>query len=272
MQKPMIYLKNKRNNSMKKVFFIVTLCFLALSCKSKKALISEGVATESVKSSEIIKSHYNNKTDFKTLYSKASARFESDKQSQNVTAEIRIKKNEIILISIRFLGITMAKALITPNEVKYYEKIDGTYFEGNYELLSNLLGTELNYSKVENLLIGEALDDLTTEKFTATIFENLYKLKNVNTKEIDKTFYFESENFLLKKEEIIQGSKNRKATIEYPSYQKIGSYTLPASIEIRAEQDKGKTSISIKYNTINLNEDLTFPYAVPDGYDRIFIK
>ena len=257
---------------MKRIVIIVSLCFFALSCKSKKALISEGVATEKINATEIIKNHYNNKNDFKTLYIKASARYEDLKNASSVTADIRIQRNEKILISIRFLGITMAKALITPNEVNYYEKLNGTYFKGDYELLSQFIGTELDYNKVENLLIGEAIDDLNKEKFVAIIVDKLYKLNNVNTKEIDKTFYFESDNFLVKKEEIIQANKNRKVTIEYPNYQKNGNYMLPAAIEINATHDKGKTAISIEYNTINLNDELSFPYSVPDSYERIYIK
>ncbi|MEZ4876115.1 MAG: DUF4292 domain-containing protein [Flavobacterium sp.] len=257
---------------MKKIIFVVSICFFAMSCKSKKALISEGIATEKIKATEIIKNHYNNKNDFKTLYIKASARYEDPKNANSVTAEVRIQRNEKILVSIRFLGITMAKALITPSNVYYYEKINGTYFEGDYELLSQFLGTELDYTKVENLLIGEAIDDLNKEKFVALIVDSFYKLNTINTNEIDKTFYFEADNFLVKKEEIIQNSKNRKVTIEYPNYQKVGEYMLPAAIEINAEQEKGKTAISIKYNTINLNDELSFPYSVPDGYERIFIK
>ncbi|MGV9002494.1 DUF4292 domain-containing protein [Flavobacterium sp.] len=257
---------------MKKTAIIVSLCFFVLSCKSKKALIAEGVAKEKIKATEIIKNHYGNKNDFKTLYIKASAHYEDAKNANSVTADIRIQRNEKILISIRFLGITMAKALITPNEVNYYEKLNGTYFKGDYELLSQFIGTELDYNKVENLLIGEAIDDLTKEKFTAIIIDNLYKLNNVNTSEIDKTFYFEADNFLVKKEEIIQANKNRKVTIEYPNYQKSGNYMLPAALEIKAQHDKGNTSISIQYNTINLNDELSFPYSVPDGYERIYIK
>lgn len=252
--------------------FVAFLSFFVWSCKSKKALISEGIATEKIKATEIIKNHYNNKKDFKTLYIKAAARYEDLKNANSVTAEIRIQREEKILISLRFLGITMAKALITPSNVYYYEKINGTYFEGDYELLSQFLGTELDYKKVENLLIGEAIDDLTQEKFVAIIVDNFYKLNNLNTSEIDKTFYFEAENFLIKKEEIIQAKKNRKVTIAYPNYQKVGNYMLPASIEIHAEQDKGKTAINVEYNTINLNDELSFPYSVPDGYERIFIK
>jgi hypothetical protein len=54
-----------------------------------------------LKSSKIIANHYNNKTDFSTLYIKADAKYSDDRSSQNVTAEIRIKKDEQILV-IRF--------------------------------------------------------------------------------------------------------------------------------------------------------------------------
>jgi hypothetical protein len=55
-----------------------------------------------LKSSKIIANHYNNKTDFSTLYIKADAKYSDDRSSQNVTAEIRIKKDEQILVSIRW--------------------------------------------------------------------------------------------------------------------------------------------------------------------------
>jgi hypothetical protein len=66
-----------------------------------------------MKAAKIIGNHYNNKSNFSTLYIRANAKYADDKQTQNVTAEIKIKKDEQILVSIRFLGITMAKALIT---------------------------------------------------------------------------------------------------------------------------------------------------------------
>jgi hypothetical protein len=39
----------------------------------------------------------------------------------------------------------MAKASITPTSVSYYEKIKGTYFEGDFSALSQWLGTDLDY-------------------------------------------------------------------------------------------------------------------------------
>ena len=89
------------------------LVFLIISCKSK-ANLAEGNANDLLSSEKIISNHYNNKVNFSTVYIKANAKYKDEKNSQSVTAEIRIKKDEQILVSVRFLGFTVAKALITP--------------------------------------------------------------------------------------------------------------------------------------------------------------
>ena len=135
---------------MKKHLTILLLILLA-SCKSKAVLL-EGNASNTISADKIIMSYDNNKIDFSTLYIKASAKYEDDKQSQNVQAEIKIKKNEKILVSIRILGFTVAKALITPTSVQYYEKVGSKYFEGDYAGLSKWLGTDLDFQKFLNYL------------------------------------------------------------------------------------------------------------------------
>ncbi|WP_298222385.1 DUF4292 domain-containing protein [Flavobacterium sp.] len=253
------------------LFTVFFVALTLLSCKSKAVVVKEGKAKGVLSSDTIVKKHYGNRKDFSTLYIKSSAHYEDPNQSQNVTAEIKIKKNEMILVSVRFLGITMAKALITPNEVKYYEKINGQYFEGDYSLLSRWLGTDLDFNKVQNLLLGQALDDLTKGNYKPSIEDNLYKLVDANNTGTSKTFYFESGNFLIKKEQIAQPAKERSVQIVYPNYGYYNQMALPAGMVIDAEQPKGKVNISIEYNAVSIDEDLSFPYSVPEGYERIFI-
>lgn len=247
------------------------------SCKSKAVLVDSNskptitIDENAISSQKIIKNHYNNKSDFSTLYIRSSAKYRDEKQSQNVSAEIKIKKGEKILVSIRFLGITMAKALITPNEVKYYEKINGTYFEGDYASLSVWLGTDLDFEKIQNMLVGKPIDDLTQQDYAYELTDKFYKLSAVKDK-TEKTFSFESKNYLLKKQEISQPEKDRTFAVNYPNFQDFALAILPANLEINAMQKKGKTEISIDYNSVTFNEDLSFPYSVPDGYDRIFIN
>ena len=248
------------------------LVFLLLSCKTKKAFVADNSSNNVLTSENIIEKNYNDKMNFSTLYIKSNASYKDGKQSQNVTAEIKVKKDEKILISIRFLGITMAKALITPNEVKYYEKINGSYFEGNYAALSRWLGTDLDFQKVQNMLIGEAIDDLKGAKFETTIEDNLYKLSSNTDANTSKTFYFENNNYRIKKQAITQAAQGRMLQVSYPERKEASEAFLPLRIAIEAIQNSETTNININYNTISFNEDLSFPYSVPESYERIFIN
>lgn len=260
---------------MKNCYYILLIVFL-VSCKSKAVLVDSNsvkpvMDENAVTSEKIIENHYNTKSDFSTLYIRSGAKYRDGKQSQNVSAEIKIKKDEKILVSIRFIGITMAKALITPKEVKYYEKINGTYFEGDYASLSEWLGTDLDFNKIQNMLVGKPIDDLTQQKYVYELTNKFYRLNAVEDK-TEKSFFFEAKNYLLKKQEIVQPEKERAFTVTYPDFQDFSTAILPATIQINAMQKKGKTEISIEYNSVTFNEDLSFPYSVPDGYERIFIN
>lgn len=258
---------------MKKYIAILLVTIFMISCKSKKVAVqNSNTETPAKIDNKIVEKHYENKLDFSTLYIKASAKYVDEKQNQNVTAEIKIEKDKQILVSVRFLGITMAKALITPTTVSYYEKIKGTYYEGDFTSLSKWLGTELDYSKVQNLLVGEALDDLRKGKYTQTIVDNLIRLEDEKEASLKKAFFLEPEKYLLQKEQISKTSENMMLEIKYSEGKVFNQGTLPTSIEINAIQPKGRTDINLNYNTISFNEELSFPYSVPSGYKKIIIK
>lgn len=257
---------------LKTLGYCLVLTFLTtlISCKSK-AVIAEAKATKKMSADKIVSNHYAIKKDFKTAYIKADVKYNDDRQSLNVSAEIRIKKDEQILVSVRVFGITMAKALITPTAVKYYEKPGNKYFEGDYSTLSKWLGTDLDFKKVQNMLIGQAFDDLNKGKYEASIEEGLYKLEDQSNKNTEKAFFFEASQFLIKRQEISQKAKNRMLKVSYPNHKDYTETILPTELIIEALQDNKNTKINIEYQSATFNEELSFPYSVPNGYDRIFI-
>ncbi|WP_130733192.1 DUF4292 domain-containing protein [Flavobacterium sp. J27] len=256
---------------MRKLFILLFVAAFLFSCKSKKTVV-DGVAIKEVSSVKIIQGHYKNSPDFKTIAIRANAKYKDNHQSHSVNADIRIKKDEMIWINVKMLGFPLAKVLITPEKVSYYEKINNTYFEGDFSMLSNWLGTDLDYTKVQNLLLGYAVDDLKKGKYENSIEENWYKLteKEKKTATVAKEFYFESANFLLKRENISQPTENRKLEIQYPSYQNEMAIFLPNEIQIKATQ-KEEVTISLFYKSITFNEDLNFSFSIPEGYDRVSV-
>ena len=256
----------------KKWFSLMTLLFLITitSCKPK-GFIAEAKATKPLKAEKLIRSHYELDRDFKTAYIKADVNYKDPKESLNLSADIRIQKDEKILISIRFFVITMAKGLITPTEVKYYEKTGSSYFEGDYSTLSKWLGTDLDFTKVQNMLIGEAFDNLEQGKYESSVENGLYKLEDKTSKNIVKTFLFEASMYLIKKQEFQEMKKNRTLIVDYPNHKLYDKISFPTALEIDAVNQGKKTEIDIQYNSIKFNDELSFPYSVPSGYDRTFI-
>ncbi len=253
---------------MKYILVVVFAGFL-IGCKSKQA-VATLAAKDTAEITKIINGHYANETNFKTLNIKANAKYEDPSQSHSLNADIRIKKNEIIWINIKILGFPIAKALITPAKVSYYEKINNTYFEGDFSMLSNWLGTDLDFQKVQNLLLGKSIDDLSKGNWISGINDKLFKLSQAQTTDISKEFYFEAANFLLKKETITQASQNRALEIQYPSYKEVEHIFLPNEINIKAAQ-KDKISIAIEYKNTTFNENLNYSYAIPSDYKAIQI-
>ena len=254
---------------MKSILSAFLIVFL-IGCKSKQS-VTTAAANENTEVSKVINGHYKNVHDFTTLNIRANAKYEDEKQSHSMNADIRIKKDEIIWINIKFLGIPMAKAMITPTKVSYYEKINNTYFEGDFSMLSNWLGTDLDFNKVQNLFLGKAIDDLTKDKWVSEVVEKMFKLSLPNGSDVSKEFYFEGANYLLKKETITQASKNRNLEIRYPSYKEEKGMFLPNEINIKAEQ-KNKVTIDIEYKNTTFNENLSYPFSIPSGYTAVEIN
>ena len=155
--------------------------------------------------------------------------------------------------------------------MRYYEKIGSNFFDGNYETLSKWLGADLNFLKVQNLFLGKPVDDLTKEKFIILLTEKIAQLQNSDV-ETSKSFSIETDNYTLEKQEIKQLNQNRTLQIAYPQYQNINQMLLPSALEIDVNAAEKNTSININYRSISVNEELSFPYSVPDGYTQIYIK
>lgn len=259
---------------MRRIIPIIVLALL-FSCKAKQKLVEpkEIAATASNETaSNIIKNHYALKRDFKTAYVKADIDYVDAKQSLSLSADIRIKKDEIILVSVKMLGITMAKAIITPTQVRYYEKLGGKFFEGDYKTLSNWLGTDLDFQKVQNMLIGQAMDDLSKGEYLVVSEDNSPKLEDKSGGNFAKAFVFDGSNFSLNRQEITQQTPERKLLVNYLNYKTYPESIIPGELLIFAKQEDKTTSISIGYKNATFNEDLSFPYSVPGGYDQIIIK
>jgi len=251
------------------------LCFSVLvlsSCKGTKGI--SGTGTKKLSTEKIISNHYKRSFNFETLNARIKVKYSDGDNSYGPSATLRIKKDETIWLSVKMLGITLAKAMITPEKVSYYEKIQNTYFEGDFQGLSEWLGTDdLDYDKIQKMLIGEALFDLRESKHTSSIAPQGYRLKPKSELALfERLFLINPNSFKMVTQQLNQPVENRNLTILYKSYQKVGNQDFPKEIVIDAKQKDEKTRIDIEYRTVDYNAQVNFPFRIPSGYKEITIQ
>lgn len=222
--------------------------------------------------SKVVSSHYGAEPEFKTMVSRMRLNYQDSERSQSVTVSFRMEKDNTIWISAQLLGIPLAKALITRDRVSYYEKISKTYFDGDYSLLSKWIGTPLDFDKLQNLLIGNTIYDLRDDRYKLTESTRGYQLVPADGSEmIKKMFLLDPSNFRASAQQLSQERQNRNVTVTYPKYQRVSGQTLPEEIRIIANEAGSGTQIDITFRSVSLNEQVTFPFEIPSGYEEIEI-
>jgi hypothetical protein len=242
------------------------LVFLVFNCKSSRT-ISGGEANFKLSAKQLLKDNAKQTPVFKTLQSKLKITFNQDGNEQSYTVNFRAKKDEMLWISATF---SVVKALITPEKVSFYNKLDNTYFEGDYKYLSDLLGTELDFQKVQNLLLGEAVFNLNTNTYDVSVNEEAYIVQPKNQRELFEIFFLiDPVHFKIKSQQISQPQEFRHLQIDYLTYQEVDKQTLPENIKIIAVEANKETNIELEFKNVTLNEDLSFPYKIPSGFKEI---
>ena len=247
----------------------ISLVFLFLaSCKSTKAVTSSGEVAQ-LSTKNIIKSHYRNTLRFKTIRGKLKVNFDDGKMQENFTLSLRMEKDKAIWISAK---LSLVKIYMTPEKVSFYNKLDNTYFEGDFKLISKFIGTELDFEKVQNLLVGNALFNLKKEKFDSQLLDKTYVLTPKEELELFKRlFLLDAYHFRIKKQQLSQETEQRLLTIDYPQYQEITGQAFPKNVEIKAQEIDKTTKIEVEYRKVIFNEKVRFPFKIPSGYREIKI-
>lgn len=246
---------------------ILVLTLMGLvGCKATK----NAASTEDLASAKIIKAHYDTHPEFETLAARLKIRYSDPETTQNVTVSLRMKQGETIWMSASVLGISLAKAMITKDRVQFYEKIDGTYFDGDFELLSDLLGTELDYNQVEALLLGQPIYDLRSGGFSAGATSSRYLVAPRKQSALfDLFFYLNSGAFTLQEQRLAQREAQRDLTISYGDYFEEQQGFFPSEIHVKAQEAEKTTTIDITYRGLDFNSEVSFPFNIPGGLKEI---
>lgn len=219
---------------------IVILLILVFSCKTKKEInvVTTNNETDTKSPAYLLDKMYKNDTKFETLSAKFSADLYTGSNSTTFKSTLRIRKDSAIWMSISpALGIEVARVLITKDSVYFMNRINSTYFAGDFIYFSNLLNTEVDYNLLEALLIGNAIDKFSPDDFIVFQEKNQLVLSTHKKRVVKKTLQKQERAVKLENKDKIEKADKVEA-----KEKKIITKTAP-------------TDTSIYVQTIWLNAD-----------------
>ena len=204
-----------------------------------------------------------------------------EKDERSFQAHIKICKDSLIWISISpALGIELARVLIEPDTVRFINRIDGTYFIGDFSLLSNLLQADLSFELVQAVLLGDAylhysvdkyIQDTENNEFVLSTFKKR-KIKRENDLEIPEILtqeiWYSSLAGKVKRMEMRDYRPVRSFNVIYLNHETVDSVSVPSRIELTATANKS-LRLKMDYSKISVNKKQNISFTIPEDYEPV---
>jgi hypothetical protein len=269
--------------------YLVIVAMLAFSCKTVKKVqgIQQAIAkkdtaqvvvikeTPKVDSGAIVKEIMSKvvkgKIDFNTFNAKIRVDYDGVEKSDNYTAYLSMKKDSIILITIKgsLMGISAVglEAKIKKDSVVLYFKQDGYVQYRSINYIQDETHLPFDFYSLQDILIGNPVFiDSNVVSYKASpsqllvfMVGNLFKhLITLNNADYTVTH---------SKLDDVDIQKNRTCDITFSNYQSLGKYQFATYRKISVSE-KSKLDIYLDFKEFNINEPLKYNFEIPKKVKR----
>ncbi len=246
---------------------IIAIVFIA-GCKAKKAVVVEKKPVPVVKNNNKLLTDLEEKQlNFTTFSTKAKAKLAFDGNENDVTLNFRIKKDQKIWVSVTYIGLEIARALITPDSIKILNRVKAEYTAKSFSYVHKFANKEVNFTMLEAILVGNSIPAFLNTNALITTQNNLIVLNgSKNTIKYQLNYDALKE---LSQTNLKDPLANQELNINYSNFGAVGANNLPFNINLNSKTKNSSVAASMQYGAIQINENLDFPFSVPKRYETV---
>lgn len=218
------------------------------------------------------------------LNAKAAVVTLQDGSETTFNISLRAKRDSLIWISISpLLGIEVARVLITPDSVKFLNRLQGRYQASTFETINRLLQLKVNFEAVQSLICGNFFAYKKNEnRFNSVYIEDkFYVLSSLNKKKLKRSLEEKDPNkpviqdvfvnpamYRILKTAIEDQKINKTLVTEYDDFRETPYGFFPHRSVTRVSAER-ELEIRIEFGKVLTGEPQEFPFNVPQSYVRM---
>lgn len=261
---------------MRKLLLFATLFAFIQSCGPKVDL-PEG-APPYLKTKELIEKAEAQALDFETLSIKGKGRYEENGKGQSFRFEIRLAQDSLIWVDIAdpFLGLKVARGVLSAKEVSYYNRLERNYRQGPTAQLSDYLGFAFDFQPMMTVL--SASFSTWDMDWYQDYQPEFYQLHNFSTEEgaappaaglplMSQMLHaqsFRPVDFKLRRPE-----SGQNLQISLQEYSRFADFDFPTLVEMNFQEAAKKLNLRLEISDVKRNENLSYPFRIPPSYEKL---
>lgn len=264
------------------ISWLFVMHLMIVSCNTQKKVYKTPLKEEGA--DYLISQMKDNQNHFETFSAKALASITSDGKKNDIKINIRIKKDSVIWVSISAgVGIEAARVLLTKDSVLFINRLDKTFFAGNYEFINTMINAQVDFDIVQAILTGNDFTWYDYQDLKATVVNNQYQLESAHRRKMKKyirshdtvsqviyqSLWLNPISFKIEKLKIKEiKNENKKIIAEYSKFKEIESQVLPMQYNLTISA-KENIEIDATLIKVDLKKELSFPFNIPSKYIEI---
>lgn len=249
---------------------LIVMAALWTGCKSV-AVLPNKAPIDKVDIKKLSKEMDRQHPKFTHLRGRVRATYDDGKNKQQVLVNLRMTQNQKIWMSANMI-IPIAKLMITPKEVQFYEKFQKTFFEGDIDFINQQFNTEFGYQNLQDLLLGIPVVVPQKGKWKQIGHPADYVLTPRGRQPIKPTYFIDPARFLLKEQRFVLPKTQHILSFKYPEYQKVSGENVPKRIAISYFDGEQLLQVDLEWSRVNFPKEINFPFRIPEGYKPIRLQ
>lgn len=255
-------------NYLRGICLIIIVSFSLLSCKTTKTVIKPvnlKKETPEFLFDRLI--HQQFQADW--LSAKGKLRYEDPYQSASATVNIKMKKDSLIWMNIKKLGIEAARVKITTDSIYIINRIHNEYSIHGLDYLEKRYNLPATLSMIQTLLLGNPIF-FGKKHMQSTIKESFHEL-HFKEDGMESYYWLDHPDFFLRKMNFIDNHARRTLEFTLDDYRQIPenqNFSYLRTLELNS-RETGQINIDFKFSKLEINAPKTIRFEIPERYERV---
>lgn len=245
---------------------LLVAILLLPACKSSRP--ATGRIDEKLSARAVLDRMVRNQVRAEWLDARARIGFAGDGTEASATANIKLRRDSVIWISVKKFGFEVARAQVTKDSVYVVNRIDNEYTIAPLSYLAEKYRLPADYSMIEQLLLGNPIL-WVRDGWQSETEEGLYRLQAKRGAE-ENHLWVSPGNFKLQRMEFRDEADGRRLDVKLDKYSRLDSQTefsYLREIELNS-RETGPATVEIEYSQIEINVPTSIRFEIPAHYQR----